>query len=458
MEKLTKPDAANATDSLKGFLTFCVDKHPAQHYVLFLVGHGMIVGNDRFLPDENPDSAITLVELEEILREAFKNSKGDGVLELLALHSCSMSAVEVAYQLKDTAKYMMATQGLSFVGSWPYRQIIKKIFNEVEKDNGRLEVRPLLDGIFELSLFCGTDFMAAGYSSELCLTNLAGDGLRALRDRIGELATELTKALQAEARQASRPLTDAILLSHWKAQSYWQEDYTDLFDFCKCLRTRLGDQDSTKTLIDACNSVQNAIGAIVITSDHFGWRYQYSHGLSIYFPWSEPIADVNQHVLRNYGSYQLTKDLVDGGVDNSWLSFLKQYFDKTQRKSREDEDREKLDEEDRVKGKEDNRVKREVGDRMKSARKAIVGSAGISSAGISFGSLAGPDKTVGSHGGPIDNKTTGASGEGCSCPTIKNYPLEDGKVDDRVVRRLSIGEKAGRAFNEFRRVLNQANE
>jgi hypothetical protein len=32
-----------------------------------------------------------------------------------------MSAVEVAYELKGKADYMIASQGLSFVGSWPYR-------------------------------------------------------------------------------------------------------------------------------------------------------------------------------------------------------------------------------------------------------------------------------------------------------------------------------------------------
>ncbi len=32
--------------------------------------------------------------------------------------------------------------------------------------------------------------------------------------------------------------TDLIRLAHLESQSYWQENYTDLFDFCSCLWAR----------------------------------------------------------------------------------------------------------------------------------------------------------------------------------------------------------------------------
>src|ERR1044071_7774492 len=62
-----------------------------------------------------------------------------GTFELLALHSCSLSAIEVAYELKGTANYMMASEGPSFVGSWPYRQMLKKVFNNLEKSKRRAQ-------------------------------------------------------------------------------------------------------------------------------------------------------------------------------------------------------------------------------------------------------------------------------------------------------------------------------
>ena len=34
---------------------------------------------------------------------------------------------------------------------------------------------------------------------------------------------------------------NCILLAHWKSQSYFQENYTDLYDFCFCLSDFCGE-------------------------------------------------------------------------------------------------------------------------------------------------------------------------------------------------------------------------
>src|SRR5215213_7141462 len=43
-QTLKNPDKVSATDALTNFVNFCVESHPAKHYILILVGHGMIVG------------------------------------------------------------------------------------------------------------------------------------------------------------------------------------------------------------------------------------------------------------------------------------------------------------------------------------------------------------------------------------------------------------------------------
>src|SRR6185295_2534201 len=145
-KELKNGENLSATDSLRNFIGYSLENYPADHYILFLIGHGMIVGNDAFLPDDNPKTGISLVQLGEILSE-FNKSKGK--LELVGLHSCSMSSVEIAYQLKGIANYVIASQGTSFVGSWPYRQLLKKIFHSVkwakEKPGRSLNVPMLIE-------------------------------------------------------------------------------------------------------------------------------------------------------------------------------------------------------------------------------------------------------------------------------------------------------------------------
>jgi Clostripain family len=354
-------DKLEAHAALEQFLGFCHENYPADHYMLFLVGHGLVVGRDAFLPDDNPESAIGLKTLGEILNR-FKTKTGEDRLKLIGMHSCSMSAVEVAYELKGTASYMLASQGLSFVGSWPYRQLLMKIYNEA-KQSGDMNVHELVKRLHALCIHYSVDFMHAGYSSDMSLFSLDAKRIRALTDPISKLSQALQDGM------TNPRCRDLIVLAHWRSQSYWQETYTDLSDFCLCL-TRLCKDPFTEprrelstegrvsfdqveadrkriAIIQACATVinilrpenGNQIGAgPVVCADYVGPDVQYSHGLSIYFPWTNPPKDENNQVIKRYDGYLFTEEL---RAQQTWLTFLDTYFDKTKRPDR-------LSEEDRT--------------------------------------------------------------------------------------------------------------
>jgi hypothetical protein len=331
-------DNLPADQALTHFLEVTRKEYPAKKYMLFLVGHGLVVGRDAFLPDDNPRSGISLVDLGKILRK-FKReiSVTGGELELIGMHSCSMSAVEVAYQLKGTANYMMASEGLSFVGAWPYRQMLQKIFCAIKhaKDKTEIKIPDLMKNLYELCLHNGADFIFAGFSSDLCLCSLEPQRVEALSAPI----EKLSKALQAGLTCGRGK--ELIMLAHWKAQSYFQEVYTDLYDFCLCLHESCSDADNNtiqQDMKDACDEVikvltpneRKPIGPIMY-ADFFGPDCQYSHGLSIYFPWARPVEDASEHVIKNYRSYAFVTELCGA----SWLEFLDAYFEKTLRPKRE---------------------------------------------------------------------------------------------------------------------------
>jgi len=336
-------DNLPAQEALTHFLNFSRERYPAKHYMLFLVGHGMVVGGDAFLPDENPNSGISLVELGKILKNFSRDVEDEGgVLELVGLHSCSMSAVEVAYQLKGTAKYMIGSEGLSFVGAWPYRQMLQKIFWIVKKAKAaktHLPIPGMMKTLHDLCLHNGADFIFAGYSSDLCLCSLDPKRVEALSGPM----EKLTQALQAGLNDDRGK--EIILLAHWRSQSYFQELYTDLFDFCLTLKESCSESaDQTqKAMKLACESVmevltpengkrngKNKVGP-VIQADFVGPDCQYSYGLSIYFPWSRPVEDPKEHFIKNYQTYAFVTELCGA----SWLQFLDDYFKKTMRPKRE---------------------------------------------------------------------------------------------------------------------------
>ncbi|PYT04704.1 MAG: hypothetical protein DMF65_01560, partial [Acidobacteria bacterium] len=186
--------------ALDEFLQFCAKNYPARHYMLFVLGHGLIVGNDMFLLDEHAKKpTLSLTDLDEVLGNFDKAindkalnkdiKKGDPKreLSLIAFHACSMSSIEVAYQLQGKARYMLASQGPEFVGSLPYTQILIRVFNDLV--DGANDIECTVTKIFNYCFYNSYDFQMAGYSFDLCLCDL--EGMSKTKDAIKNLTSEL---------------------------------------------------------------------------------------------------------------------------------------------------------------------------------------------------------------------------------------------------------------------------
>jgi hypothetical protein len=247
-----------------------------------------------------------------------------------------MSAVEVAYQLKGTANYMMGSEGFSFIGAWPYRRMLQKIFNAVNAVHNTkktIEVLNLLKDVHALCFNNTADLIFAGYSSDLCLISLDPVRVEALSNPIESLTKALIAGLDDDRCK------ELILLAHWKSQSYYQELYTDLYDFCLCLSESCTNSDNNtlqQTLKVACESVMTLLTpesgeGPILQADFFGADCQHSYGLSIYFPWTRPVEDAYEHAVRNYRNYAFVTELFGA----SWLDFLNAYFEKTLRPKRQ---------------------------------------------------------------------------------------------------------------------------
>jgi len=136
-------------------------------------------------------------------------------------------------------------------------------------------------------------------------------------------------------------LQNLILLAHWKAISFWQESYTDLFDFCSCLDNLIEEypksSEAPSELVEAikttCREVSGLLlvgthgndDKLIVRTDFAGPTYQYSHGLSVFFPWAQP----PRNFMSRYKEYRFTA--------TSWDEFLENYFKATRRATRRGE-------------------------------------------------------------------------------------------------------------------------
>jgi hypothetical protein len=398
--RLTPPGPAK---SFETFLNFCAQYYPAKRYMLFILGHGLVVGDDVFLYDQHSAThSVTLRELGNVLRKFKENDNvRKAEFELVSFHSCSMSSLEIASELKGTAKFMLASQGTAFVGSWPYLSILIRIFDDLEqaKLGTPFAVKEMIRKIFFYILHNSTDFILAGYSFDLCLCELSDGRIKAVEKEIQELSDELRKGL---AKNAPALVKDCILLAHWKSQSYWQENYTDMYDFCLCLDHYCTELGAT---IGNMGAIQKAAGRVmdrlrpedddhpeqlVTIAQFVGPASQYSHGLSLFFPWSEPSQE--RPIMKEYKAYKFQKK-------TGWLDFLKDYFVSTMRGSRRTET--------------DTRApmrRQSQEEQLREDMAAIMFGAGDARRGA--GALDDPIKT-----NPRD-----PMGDECTCGSIKNFP------------------------------------
>ena len=346
-------------ESLDRFLTFCSAKYPAKHYMLFIIGHGVVVGNDIFLFDahaENP--SITLSNLG-IALSTFKKSIGkESSFDLVSFNSCSVSSLEVAYELKGIANYMLASQGPTFVGSWPYREILIRIFREVEQK--KENIRQLIGDIYQACLLNSSDYLLGGYSFQLTLCDLSK--VSDLSIPMENLSTALVKALSPDdLSKNDAASTYVVLYSHWKSQSFFEEMYTDLYDFCHCIVERcerIGDdlKEPLAGIQKACADVLKILAkpevkngkasairpgrisdtpTVITASDYVGPAYQYARGLSVYFPWTRPSDD--SEIMQGYTTYKFHKEF-----KVSWFNFLEAYLIATERETKKGEIQSKI--------------------------------------------------------------------------------------------------------------------
>jgi hypothetical protein len=370
-------------EGLRKFIDWSVHNHrDSEHYMLILFGHGPIVAGQSFLVSENPGSFLRLEDLKGVLNTRFG---GEGrkrkKLDILAFQNCVMNGIETAYEIRHHADYVIGSQGLVLASGWPYDKMIETVVKT------RSDALPasIAEKMLKVCARHMLDFTIMDRSSEQSACNLSE--LRN-KDTITPALAKLVKALKEglrikdeegeeekgkEKRSLAYPeIANAVKLARLEAQSYWWEMHVDLYDFCERLiqkcddlvkdqdrllvklkiqekakakaRARLANTPSVrkaKAIVAACIEVMEEIRELVPSthSYYIGSALQYSHGLSIYFPWSEPVGPYFPKALRSGREFQLdtafhTYKKYSFVRDSGWGSFLRLFFRATLRNMR----------------------------------------------------------------------------------------------------------------------------
>jgi Clostripain family len=341
---------------LYNFVAFCVDRYPkTDHYVLIICGHGAGVQRDFLLRDNRPDGNLTIHELRYALRMMQENLTGKDPrkkfkLDILGMDVCLMSMAEITYELRGLVDIAIGCESYSPAAGWPYRQTVQHI-DGMSYTNKRLYLRDWEDvarDIVKAYVRFYSDYWLGGLS--VSMSALRVREVERLESHVRALALDMLDELKNEAdkkkakheneesehheklmncREDDFPtkdkwktrhprllFSDALVLAHWRAQSYNGELYVDIADFAKCLA-----EYAPYQIARSCYRLARFIECeFKIISCYFGRNYQYSHGVSIYFPWSS--------LVPYYGAS------IDFPSDSKWIAFLKTYIEVTRRDPR----------------------------------------------------------------------------------------------------------------------------
>lgn len=302
-------DTGNAA-TLANFLIWSAKEAPALTRLALLWSHGGPIDPDRvrpfqrgfifgrtldvvfapywFAPDSSSMDFLDNVELRTAFEKVREHTKSP--FDIVAFEACSMNALEVAYQLRDEARFVIGSQSTILDGMWPHDEILRYL--QSNPSDGPIKIGKKI-----IDLFATTR-----YPDEPAAISLID------QSKLDEVATTFDMLsmylIDAIADDTALRLIDGARRT---ALGFDATETIDIVDFCHQLRELLSDS----RLNELCDRVQAAVCACVVHKRGTSRSMQSAGGISIYFPSNR----ISSAYLK-----------LDYSAKHKWLYFLLLFF------------------------------------------------------------------------------------------------------------------------------------
>ena len=282
-------DDAEAGQGLATFIKWAMQQAPARHYALLIMGHGQpaVAGQEETLRGEQIAAAVRAA------------SRGTGPIAAIFLDCCYGATLEMVWQLRDVAHYLVGPPGLMYSPGLPWASIL-----------GHLQRQPQITGT-ELARVAVT---AAGkyWQSEPDLpAALVAIDLRRLDLIIGTLA-----GLSQSAVAQMPAIAAEVALARSQAMAWGpQGNVADLGGFATVLAEISTNPDLARHAWEVSQAVREATVASHIQGHSAAGKTR-GMGISIFFPLNLEL----DRLPLGYGQ------LAQMGEQSGWSLFLQSYL------------------------------------------------------------------------------------------------------------------------------------
>jgi hypothetical protein len=258
-------------DTLRDFIAFGVKTYPARHYALILWDHGegWESGVDKrvrsLLEDWNNTNIKSTPLPNYVVAGGIQDAEVlTGVkLDILGVDACVMATIEAAYEFRNSAGILVASQDLVQGYGWDYRDLLSRL-----TANPAIAPQDLAAAMVD-SYRQFVESPSWGYGDQTISALTLGAGMETLAQEVDALARRLKASLDDPATRdaALQRIADARA----QAQQLRPPTYVDVDDFSSLLEPS-----------DSLTPLQNALRAITIAEYH-GAKRPRAHGLNIVF-------------------------------------------------------------------------------------------------------------------------------------------------------------------------------
>ena len=122
------------------FISSTMKKYPAEHFALIISDHGG--GWPGAVEDDSHNGWMTTPDIQKGIELGEKD--GGSKLDVIGFDACLMANTEVAYELKDNANYLVASEQTEGGNGWPYTPLLTpKTLQSVERAlRSKLNITP----------------------------------------------------------------------------------------------------------------------------------------------------------------------------------------------------------------------------------------------------------------------------------------------------------------------------
>lgn len=277
--------------TLRKFLIDVIKKFPSDNVALFLNSHGG--GFTGAMTDDTESNFMSVPEIKKAIEDAQKETGKK--LDILGFDACLMAELEVAYELKDCAKYYLASEENEGGNGWPYGSILTGkvlpgVISKFQKSlKSKIDVTPLDFAKGIVKACAGVSGIIPTFSA-VDLSKMTG-----LSDAVNEFAKALIKT------NDKKSMKDSIN----RAENYGRgkRPYSDLHDLGH-IAENMTDGTAGSVLKDAALKVSKEIENAVIANEVNPKLHPNSHGISIY----APLLKYNYDDEPSYKELSFTKD------------------------------------------------------------------------------------------------------------------------------------------------------